>query len=384
MSLENKHNSFFDKCSGLILLFAGFSNAVYLSIAHYRTYTDINYSSFCAVSKSLNCDTVSQSSFSIFLGMPVPVLGVAGFLLLILIFPFLFSSKNNLKRLRHLFLGLTIIYSIYSLILAFISTYYIHSYCLMCLFSYAIVFLLFLWACKISKQNSRFGLLKELTGDLKALKNGFGVLKGLLIGFGIIFIVLWTMFPKYWILEYDTNQSAIPKGITKDGSHWIGAEKPELTIIEYTDYMCFQCRKMHFFLRSLVSKYPDKLRLVHKHFPLDKKYNFAIKETVHQGAGDMAMLAIYAGFKERFWEMNDTLFSLDLSIGTIDLKELSQKIGFEPGELSWAIEQKQIRLILKRDIAQGAKNGVAGTPTFIIEDQVYTGVFPAFVFEKLK
>ena len=58
---------------------AGLANAVYLSVSHYRVYNDIGYRSFCAISKALNCDTVSQSPFSILMGLPVPVWGIIGY-----------------------------------------------------------------------------------------------------------------------------------------------------------------------------------------------------------------------------------------------------------------------------------------------------------------
>ena len=56
-----------------ILALAGFVDSIYLSLSHYRVYTNIAYKSFCAISRSLNCDTVSQSPYAIFLGIPVAV-----------------------------------------------------------------------------------------------------------------------------------------------------------------------------------------------------------------------------------------------------------------------------------------------------------------------
>ena len=53
----------------------GFADSIYLSISHYRVYTDIGYRSFCAITRAINCDTVSQSPHSILLGLPVPILG---------------------------------------------------------------------------------------------------------------------------------------------------------------------------------------------------------------------------------------------------------------------------------------------------------------------
>ena len=58
---------------------AGLADSICLAISHYRVYTDVAYSSFCAISKAINCDTVSQSSYSIFFNVPVPVWGIIGY-----------------------------------------------------------------------------------------------------------------------------------------------------------------------------------------------------------------------------------------------------------------------------------------------------------------
>ena len=53
----------------LMLTGAGLAAAIYLSVSHYRVYTDVDYKSFCAISRAINCDTVSQSPYSIFAGL---------------------------------------------------------------------------------------------------------------------------------------------------------------------------------------------------------------------------------------------------------------------------------------------------------------------------
>ena len=377
----NKRVLFFYFMIGWMLVIAGFLDALYLSVSHYRVYTDIGYSSFCAISKSINCDTVSHSSFSILFGMPVPVWGAFGYLLLALVLPFLFHKENTEKRLWAGFFIIVTIYSIYSIILAFISTFYVHSYCLMCIVSYAINFVLFFYSYKMIKDLKDGGILKSLSKDWVYLRSNTSRLFFIMKSFIAVVSVLWIVFPKYWIFEIKKTNSTPPSGITEDGSHWIGAQKPEITIIEYTDYLCFQCRKMHYYLRDLVTENPDKIRLVHRHFPLDTDFNFAIKENLHSGAGKMAMLAIYAGLKDRFWEMNDLLFQIDHSKDTINLKEIALKMNLEPEELAWALDQKEIRLHLKRDIAMAVKAGVTGTPSYIINDKLYLGTIPLDVFQ---
>ena len=379
-----KKAPFFYSVIGLTLLLSGFFDSIYLSISHYRVYNDIAYISFCAISKSINCDTVSQSSFSILFGMPVPIWGVFGYLLLILIFPSLIHKENAEKRLWVTFFITVTFYSIYSLILAFISTFYIHSYCLMCIVSYAINFALVFYSYKIIKDLKEGGILKSLQKDWVYLKSNIPRLSFIMKLFLSVVVVVWIAFPKYWLFESRETTSALPSGITEDGSHWIGAEDPEITIIEYTDYLCFQCRKMHYYLRDLLAEHPGKIRLVHRHFPLDMEFNFAIKENLHSGAGKMAMLAIFAGLKDKFWEMNDLLFQIDHSKGVIDLNEIAVKIDFKPEELAWALEQKEIRLHLKRDVALAVKAGVVGTPSYIINDELFLGTIPPNIFKNMK
>lgn len=167
----NNREPFYYFLIGWMLIIAGFLDALYLAVSHYRVYTDITYSSFCAISKSINCDTVSQSSFSILFGMPVPIWGVFGYLFLILIFPFVIHKENTDKRLWAVFFITVTFYSIYSLILAFISTFFIHSYCLMCIVSYAVNFVLVFYAYKIIKGLREGGILKSLHKDWVYLRS---------------------------------------------------------------------------------------------------------------------------------------------------------------------------------------------------------------------
>jgi uncharacterized membrane protein len=83
----------------VILAFCGLADSIYLSISHYRVYTDIGYRSFCAVSKSINCDTVSQSPYSIFLGLPVPVWGIVGYVFFLLLLPLAWNPPAENKRI---------------------------------------------------------------------------------------------------------------------------------------------------------------------------------------------------------------------------------------------------------------------------------------------
>ncbi|MEA1973409.1 MAG: thioredoxin domain-containing protein, partial [Candidatus Cloacimonadota bacterium] len=206
----------------------------------------------------------------------------------------------------------------------------------------------------------------------------------LLTLFFILTISLISFYPDYWnyTLPHDTEE--INTGITEDGHPWIGARNPELTIIEFSDYLCFQCKKMHFFLRNIVSSSPERLRLVHRNFPMDHRFNPIVKGSFHNGAGILALIAISAVEQNRFWETNDYLYRYDLSEGAIYLRKIAEDLNTDLQKLQQNINNKSTRVKLTKDIIFGIKHKFEGTPVYIINDQVYTGQIPLNIIQSLK
>ncbi len=363
------------------LAIAGIFDSIYLSISHYRVYTDVGYRSFCAISKAINCDTVSQSPYSIFLGLPVPVWGILGYAFFLQV---LLLAKNKdavQKRIWTILFLMALFFCFYSVILAIISTFIIHSYCIMCIVSHAISFSLLFYTWIIRKRFESGGIIKGLKSDLNFLLNK-KALSSVLFGIFVVGLILVrTFYPTYWHLEPPQLTTHIPVGITENGYPWIGAEKPQLTITEFADYQCFQCKKMHFFLRQLVAKHPDKIRLIHRHFPMDHQFNPTVKEPFHVGSGKMALLAIYAATRNKFWKMNDILFDSAGEKGALNLKTIADEVGIDYENLGRSINDPAIRLQLQRDIWNGLKLNISGTPAFVINDKVYLAQIPPEVIK---
>jgi protein-disulfide isomerase/uncharacterized membrane protein len=360
-----------------ILAIGGLADSIYLSISHYRVYVDIDYSSFCAISRSINCDTVSQSPLSILMGMPVPVWGVIGYTFFLICLACAERQSAEPRRVWTLLFLVAGAFSIYSGILAFLSSYYIRSYCLMCILSYGINFMLYFYCWLIRKRFQIGGIFKGLQYDLVFLYNQKRRLAmGFLIPFVVITGIGWSFFPAYWTVKASPIPNEIARGITSEGHPWIGASDPQLIIEEYSDYHCFQCRKMHFYLRRLVSKYPDQIRLIHRQFPMDDRFNPIVKESYHRGAGKMALIAIAAKTKGNFWEANDYLFSVSHQEDTVSFEQIAERIGMASIELAKALADPKIHNELKKDLFDGIKKGVTGTPAFVINEQLHLGTIP--------
>jgi uncharacterized membrane protein/predicted DsbA family dithiol-disulfide isomerase len=365
-----------------LLALAGLVDSLFLAVSHYRVYTDMAYSSFCAISKALNCDTVSQSTYSILWGMPVPVWGIIGYTILLLLLPFALSKDARKQRVWPIFFLLSLGYSLYSVILAVISTYYIRSYCLMCVLSYGINFLLLYASWLIRKRFDTTGLFKGLKLDFTFLWKRKRTTVPVFFAVICFCTTLLVFFPSYWSFPSSLLSRDMPRGFTKEGYPWIGAETPEFEIMEFADYQCFQCKKMHFFLRRLLAEYPTKIRLIHRHFPMEDKINPLVKEKFHVGSGTMALLTAYAQIEGKFWETNDLLYSLVGQKDEINLKELSETIGLDYEAFSYAINDGNLRYKVKHDIASGIKMGINGTPAFVIDGEVYQGQIPAMIIKK--
>ncbi len=360
----------------LVLVGVGLVCSVYLSVSHYRVYTDIAYSSFCAISKAINCDTVSQSPYSVFLGFPVPMWGVAGysFLLTWVVVAGLRSFRPR-RFWATIFLFCTA-YSVVSVVLALVSTFRIHSYCIVCIVTYGVNFLLAYYAWLIRRRFDLDSLTVAMSEDFRAIRHHGRMALGLFGFFCLFFAASWVSVPPYWTLDVPGVGDTLKSGLTEEGHPWIGAEKPDLTISEYADYRCFQCRKMHFHLRKLVSRYPDRIRLVHHHYPMDHLVNPIVKEPMHEGSAAMALLAIQAASKGKFWEANDELYRMAQDAQTVDTKDLAEKIGLDPKELVSALKDPEVLRFLLEDIRKGMRLEIRGTPSYEIDGTVYEGQIP--------
>ena len=365
------------------LCLAGLLLSIYLAVSHHRVHTDMGFQSFCALSKSINCDTVSQSPYSILGPLPVAVWGVAGYGFFLLLLVFTAFPSAGRRRVWALCLATATIFSIGSTAFAAISSFLIGSYCILCIATYAINFLLVYFSWIIRRRFQVDPLRPAFIQDLQFLwlKRRFSM--PILTAFTIGMLLTLLSFPPYWQIILPYASTSIRTGITDEGYPWIGAENPVLDIMEFTDYQCFQCRKMHYYLRELVARHPDKIRLTHCNFPMDHEFNPIVTEPFHVGSGQMALLAIHAAANGKFVEFNDLLFAKATSGKVIDLAEAARETGIDPRELQQALTHEPYKRHLLRDIRQGMKLRIAGTPSYWINGNVYEGSIPAEILKSV-
>src|SRR5580765_6847498 len=81
--------------------------------------------------------------------------------------------------------------------------------------------------------------------------------------------------------------------------HVMGASHAPVTLVEYGDFECPNCKQAAPAVKLLLERFAGRLRLVYRHFPL---------EEVHPHALHAALASEAAAGQGKFWPMHDLLF----------------------------------------------------------------------------
>jgi len=99
----------------------------------------------------------------------------------------------------------------------------------------------------------------------------------------------------------------------------LGADKPLVTLVLFSDYACRPCGKASVVADHLVEHYPEDLRVVHRSFTVAGYAN-----------GDLAAEAAYAaGAQGKFWEMHRALFKDEDGFSRASLRAHATSIGLD-------------------------------------------------------
>ena len=368
----------------LVLAIIGIGVSTYLTHIHYATHTDENYKSVCAVSDEINCETVARSPYSVFLGAPVSVWGIFGYVMIAVFAAWgLFGRRLRDEWPVGILTALVLSAASASVVLGYISFTRIDSLCLFCMTSYGINAVLTI-VIAVSLVTARINPIFAFFSDMKAFFRKPVLFAAVAVpAVGAILGLMFGITP-YWQRPGWNDLPTLDTGVTADGIHWIGAKKPILTIVEFSDYQCPFCRRAHRDVRMAAGKFPDEVRLVHRHYPLDEKCNKKIHRAFHEYACHLSRAAICAAEQDKFWDMNDALFSIQDSIKAADVnvEHLAVELGLDRSQFIACMKRPEVPAEIPRDIAEGERLQLAGTPTFFINGKAYEGGVPESVIQK--
>lgn len=153
-----------------------------------------------------------------------------------------------------------------------------------------------------------------------------------------------------------------------------GNRNASVVMIEFSDYQCPFCSRMHDTMKQVMDEYGDQVAWVYRHFPLD---------SIHPTARKAAEAAECANDQGKFWEYSDAIFDNqnDLAQGESALRQLAADIGLKQSSFDKCLDSGKYVSKVQADYQEGIRNGVTGTPGTFINGQLVKG---AVSFSSLK
>jgi vitamin-K-epoxide reductase (warfarin-sensitive) len=106
---------------------------------------------FCDFSQRFSCDIVNRSEYSSIVGIPVAGIGVAGYAVLFVLAVFLKDRTATPNRL----LAAALAGLVFALYLTYIEGYVLNAWCILCLISLLVIFLISVLAVVVKVRNAK-------------------------------------------------------------------------------------------------------------------------------------------------------------------------------------------------------------------------------------
>jgi len=152
---------------------------------------------------------------------------------------------------------------------------------------------------------------------------------------------------------------AVP--VNEDAPCW-GSDDAPATIVVYSDFDCPFCARYAAAVANVKKKYGPLVRVVFKQFPLP----------FHESAVPKALTALAAHEQGRFWVMHDQLYQ-GASMTEQEVNAWAAARGLDMDAVVAAGERGRLVERMNRDVEEGKRLGVKGTPTSFVNGIMVVG-----------
>lgn len=143
--------------------------------------------------------------------------------------------------------------------------------------------------------------------------------------------------------------------------HVIGASHAPVTIVEYGDFECPNCKQAAPALKLLLERFAGRACVAFRHFPL---------EEVHPHALGAAEAAECAGGQGRFWEMHDLLFANQDRLKLGQLHGYAERLQLDMSRYTAEMDDHVYLQRIREHLEGAHRSGVRGTPAFFVNGRI--------------
>jgi protein-disulfide isomerase len=148
--------------------------------------------------------------------------------------------------------------------------------------------------------------------------------------------------------------------------HVLGAAHAPVTVVEYGDFECPNCKQAAPGVKLLLARYAGRIRFAYRHFPL---------EEVHPHALLAAEAAECAASQGKFWEMHDLLFDNQAHLKPKQLHGYAERLELDMARYAAEMDEHVYVQRIREHIESGQRSHVRGTPGFFVNEVIQDASF---------
>ena len=168
-------------------------------------------------------------------------------------------------------------------------------------------------------------------------------------------------------LFFDNSQPfhlKILEVIPEEGIVQIGNDDAKNTIIEFMDYFCGYCKKVHSELLEIVNEREDT-RIIFLQHPI-----------LSESSKLLANMVVAANMQNKGREFHNALFSVEGNLNNKKLKKIVEDLEINSAKLNIDMSKEEVKNIVAISSFVANGTGARGTPTFFINEEFVVGYIP--------
>ena len=149
--------------------------------------------------------------------------------------------------------------------------------------------------------------------------------------------------------------------IPKEGIIQIGNDNAENTIIEFMDYFCGYCKKVH----------PELLEIANDRE--DTRIIFLQHPVLSESSKLLASMVVAANMQEKGLEFHNALFGVQGNLNNAKLQKIIEDLEINSAKLNIDMSKEEVNNIVDISSFMASGSGARGTPTFFINEELVIG-----------
>ena len=149
--------------------------------------------------------------------------------------------------------------------------------------------------------------------------------------------------------------------IPKEGIVQIGNDGAKNTIIEFMDYFCGYCKKVH----------PELLEIANERE--DTRVIFLQHPVLSESSKLLANMVVAANIQDKGLEFHNALFGVEGNLNNAKLQKIIEDLEINGAKLNIDMSKEEVKNIVGISSFMASGSGARGTPTFFINEELVIG-----------